>query len=174
MARTILVTGGARSGKSALAERLALGLGVPVLYVATAEAGDAEMAERIARHRARRGADWITVEEPFDLLGVLRAPDPGRPALVDCLTLWLSNLMLAGRDWEGPVRDLAAALPGLSAPVVLVTNEVGAGIVPENALARRYRDAAGWMNQTVAAAADEVFLSVAGCPVRVKPHDPVP
>ena len=174
MARTILVTGGARSGKSALAERLALGLGTPVLYLATAEAGDAEMAERIARHRARRGADWTTAEEPFDLLSVLRARNPSRPALVDCLTFWLSNLMLAGQDWEGPVRDLAAALPGLPAPTVLVTNEVGTGIVPENALARRFRDAAGWMNQAVAAAADEVFLSVAGCPLRVKPYDPVP
>lgn len=169
MAKSILVTGGARSGKSRLAEELTLGLGRPALYIATAEAGDAEMAERIARHRARRGTEWQTAEEPRALRERLLATDGGPPRLVDCLTLWLSNLMLAGADWQAEAEALAAVLPRLAAPVVLVTNEVGSGIVPDNPLARRFCDAAGIVNQTVAAACDEVWLSVAGQPLRIKP-----
>lgn len=164
----ILITGGARSGKSRRAElRTRAFPGRPV-YVATAEALDAEMTERIARHRARRGTDWIEREVPLDLMSALTASDGGGARLVDCLTLWLSNLMHAERDWERAVTELADALPRQSSPVVLVTNEVGLGIVPDNALARRFRDAAGIMNQTIAAVADEVEFVVAGLPMTLK------
>lgn len=168
MAKSILITGGARSGKSALAESMVLGFGAPALYIATAEAHDAEMAERIARHQARRGPEWRTVSAPLDLTGALQAADTDMPVLVDCLTLWLSNLMLAGRDWQAEAGVLAASLPRDGAPVVFVTNEVGAGIVPENALARSFRDAAGLVNQSIATACDELWLSVAGHPLKVK------
>lgn len=170
MSRSILVTGGARSGKSILAEELALAQGRPAIYIATAEAGDSEMADRIARHQARRGADWRTVEAPLALLDALRDTDGEQPRLVDCLTLWLSNLMHAGESWEEASAALAAATPALKGPVVFVTNEVGGGIVPENALARAFRDAAGIVNQRIAAVCDEVWLSVAGCPLRLKPR----
>lgn len=170
MTKSILITGGARSGKSVLAEQETLALGTPAIYIATAEALDDEMTARIARHQARRGADWQTVTAPLDLKGALEATDGKAPRLVDCLTLWLSNLMLGGRDWEREVLALAALVPRLSAPVVFVTNEVGSGIVPENALARAYRDAAGLMNQRLAQACDELWLCVAGHPVKVKPQ----
>ena len=170
MTKSILITGGARSGKSVLAERRTLALGRPAIYIATAEALDDEMAGRIARHRARRGPDWQTLAAPLDLLGALTASDGGPPRLVDCLTLWLSNLMLAGRDWEGEVDALVALIPRLAAPVVMVTNEVGSGIVPDNALARAYRDAAGLANQRLADACDELWLCVAGHPLKVKPQ----
>lgn len=164
----ILITGGARSGKSKRAEtRVRAFSGQPV-YVATAEALDAEMKTRIAKHRERRGTDWIEREVPLDLAKVLVATDGGGARLVDCLTLWLSNLMHAERDWEREVTDLAAALPRLKSPVVFVTNEVGLGIVPDNALARSYRDAAGIMNQIIAAVADEVEFVVAGLPMKLK------
>ena len=168
MGRSILVTGGARSGKCAIAERLTLELGGNPVYIATAEAGDAEMAARIALHRDRRGSNWTTREAPLHLAEALYATDGAGPRLVDCLTLWLSNLMLAGGDWQQASQSLAAAIPSQSAPVVFVTNEVGAGIVPENALARAYRDAAGLLNQSVAAVSQEVYLAVAGIPVKVK------
>jgi adenosylcobinamide kinase/adenosylcobinamide-phosphate guanylyltransferase len=167
-ARVTLVTGGARSGKSALAERLVRANG-PGVYIATAEAGDAEMAARIAAHQAARGDGWRLVEAPLDLAAALKSTDGGPPRLVDCLTLWLSNLMLAGHAPEPEVAGLLDTLARQSAPVVLVTNEVGAGIVPENALARAFRDQAGWMNQRVAGAADEVWMSVSGCALRLKP-----
>lgn len=170
MGKSILITGGARSGKSALAERMALELGRPAIYLATAQAHDAEMAERIARHQARRGAEWQTLPVPLALTQALRDTDAGPPRLVDCLTLWLTNLMLGDHDWEEALRELAATVPGLRAPVVFVTNEVGAGIVPDNALARAFRDAAGIVNQRVAAACDEVWLSVCGCPLQIKPR----
>lgn len=164
----ILITGGARSGKSTRAEALARAFPGQPVYVATAEALDAEMEARIARHRARRGTDWIEREVPLDLVPALLATDGGGARLVDCLTLWLSNLMHATRDWERDVRELAGALPRLSSPVVFVTNEVGLGIVPDNALARSFRDAAGIMNQIIAAAADEVEFVVAGLPMKLK------
>ncbi len=170
MAKSILITGGARSGKSTLAERLTLEMGRPALYLATAEARDEEMAQRIARHQARRGAEWRTVTVPLALAEALRETDGGPPRLVDCLTLWLTNLMLGDRDWEAAAHALAATVAELRAPVVFVTNEVGAGIVPENALARAFRDAAGLINQRIAAACDEVWLSVCGCPLRIKPQ----
>ena len=171
MAKSILITGGARSGKSQLAERMTLGLGKPAIYIATAEAFDVEMADRIARHRARRGPEWATVNAPLDLLGALRDSDgEGRPRLIDCVTLWLSNLMLGEHDWEAAVADLAGLIPRLTAPVVFVTNEVGSGIVPENALARAFRDAAGLTNQRLAGTCDEVWFCVSGLPLKVKPQ----
>jgi adenosylcobinamide kinase/adenosylcobinamide-phosphate guanylyltransferase len=164
----ILITGGARSGKSKRAESRARAFPGQPVYVATAEALDTEMEARIATHRARRGTGWIEREVPLDLVEGLIATDGGGARLVDCLTLWLSNLMHAERDWSREVTDLASTLPRLNSPVVLVTNEVGLGIVPDNALARAYRDAAGIMNQTLAAAADEVEFVVAGLPMKLK------
>lgn len=169
MSKTILITGGARSGKSAIAEGRVLALGQPAIYIATAEIRDAEMADRVAGHQARRGAEWTTISEPLDLCAALRNSDGQGPRLVDCLTLWLTNLMLGEQDWRTAGDELAALLPRLSDPVVLVTNEVGAGIVPENALARAFRDAAGTLNQQIAHVADEVILAVAGLPMKVKP-----
>jgi len=164
----ILITGGARSGKSTRAEARARAFPGQPVYVATAEPLDGEMEARIARHRARRGTDWIEREAPLDLAAALVASDGGGARLVDCLTLWLSNLMHAGRNWEHEVDALAATLFNLKSPVVLVTNEVGLGIVPDNALARSYRDAAGIMNQTIAEFADEVEFVVAGLPMKLK------
>lgn len=164
----ILITGGARSGKSMRAETRARDfLGKPV-YIATAEALDAEMRERIERHRARRGRDWLERETPLELVAALGETDGAGARLVDCLTLWLSNLMHAERDWKMEGSLLVEALGRQISPVVLVTNEVGLGIVPDNALARRFRDAAGLLNQMIARAADEVELVVAGLPMRVK------
>jgi len=170
LAPLTLVLGGARAGKSAYAEALiAPDDRGPGLYLATAEAGDAEMAERIAQHRARRGAAWTTIEEPLELTQALRAyARAERPILVDCLTLWLSNLMLAGRDPEAATGGLIDALPRLAGPIVLVSNEVGLGIVPDNPLARRFRDAAGRLNQAVAAACQRVVLVAAGLPLVLK------
>ena len=163
-----LVLGGARSGKSAYAERL-IEVHGPGLYVATAEAGDAEMAERIRRHQERRGGSWTTVEEPLDLAGALKATTaPGLAVLVDCLTLWLNNLMAAKRDVDAEVAGLLDVLGTLAAPVVLVTNEVGLGVVPDNVLARTFVDAAGLLNQAVAKAADRVVFVVAGTPLVFK------
>jgi len=165
-----LVLGGARSGKSAHAERLVLGEGAEPVYVATAEAHDAEMAERIARHRAdRAGRGWTTVEEPLDLAGVIgREARPGRAILVDCLTLWLSNLMLAGEPPEARQAELLRVLAGVGCPIVLVSNEVGLGLVPETPLGRAFRDAQGRLNQAVAARADRVFFVAAGLPLTLK------
>jgi adenosylcobinamide kinase / adenosylcobinamide-phosphate guanylyltransferase len=163
-----LITGGARSGKSTRAEARARALAGRPVYVATAEALDAEMRERIAKHRARRGSEWLEREAPLELVAALVETDGDGARLVDCLTLWLSNLMHAERDWEQAAKLLVEALGVQKSPVVLVTNEVGLGIVPENALARRFRDAAGILNQMVAHAADEVEFVVAGLPMRVK------
>lgn len=167
MNRTILITGGARSGKSAIAEARALAFGPRAVYIATAEASDPEMAARIDTHQARRGPEWTTHAEPLDLVGALNATD-GRPRLVDCLTLWLSNLMLADAAVEAEIARLEQALEQARAPVVLVANEVGSGIVPDNALARRFRDLQGQLNQRLAARADRVVLVVAGLPLFVK------
>jgi adenosylcobinamide kinase / adenosylcobinamide-phosphate guanylyltransferase len=167
-----LVLGGARSGKSAYAERLiesAGGTGGLGLYLATAEAGDGEMAERIRRHRARRGSGWTTVEEPLELADALsRYSDPGRPVLVDCLTLWLSNVMAAERDVDAEVAGLTRALGALAGPVVFVANEVGLGLVPATPLGRAFRDHAGRLNQAVAEVADRVVFVAAGLPLALK------
>ena len=163
-----LVLGGARSGKSRYAESLITALRPPWTYVATAEAGDAEMTERVALHRSRRGNDWQTAEAPHDLATALASLERSAPALVDCLTLWLSNRMLAGADVETEMADLERALARREAPTVLVSNEVGFGIVPDNELARRFRDLQGRLNQRMAARAGRVVLMVAGVPLTVK------
>jgi len=168
MAKLTLVLGGARSGKSRYAEGLMAALPPPWIYVATAEAGDAEMAERIALHRTRRGDDWQTIEAPHDLPAALAAAAAGAPVLVDCMTLWLSNRMLAGADMEAEAARLETALDDRRGVAVLVSNEVRFGIVPDNALARRFRDLQGRLNQRLAARADRVVLVVAGLPVVVK------
>ena len=167
MAQIVLVTGGARSGKSAIAEGKVLGFGAPAVYIATAQAFDAEMEARIATHQARRGPEWRTHAEPLELCAALAATD-GAPRLVDCLTLWLSNLILGERDLEAAAVALETALAQRSAPAVLVSNEVGLGIVPENALARRFRDAAGILHQRLAERAERVVFTVAGIPMVVK------
>jgi adenosylcobinamide kinase/adenosylcobinamide-phosphate guanylyltransferase len=166
-ARLTLVLGGARSGKSRYAESLVTALPPPWIYAATAEALDAEMAARIGAHRARRGAGWTTVEAPRELAATLAAHAQA-PVLVDCLTMWLSNLMMADAPIDAEIDRLAQALRGAAAPVVLVANEVGSGIVPDNALARRFRDLQGGLNQRIAAQADQVVLLVAGLPLFVK------
>lgn len=160
-----LVLGGARSGKSRHAEALVTALPPPWRYVATAQAFDDEMRARIATHRASRAPGWDTVEASLDLRAALSTP---HPVLVDCLTLWLTNVLLAGRDVDEAAAGLDAALDGRTAPTVLVSNEVGLGIVPDNALSRRFRDAAGVLHQRLAARADAVALLVAGIPVKVK------
>jgi adenosylcobinamide kinase / adenosylcobinamide-phosphate guanylyltransferase len=164
-----LILGGARSGKSRYAERLIEVAAASGTYCATAEAGDAEMAARIAEHRARRGRFWRTIEAPLELaeaVGAETAPD--RPVLVDCLTLWLSNLMLADRPLDREFSRLAAALRDAAGPVVLVANEVGLGLVPETPLGREFRDAAGRLNQEMAALADRVVFVAAGLPLLLK------
>jgi adenosylcobinamide kinase/adenosylcobinamide-phosphate guanylyltransferase len=166
---TTLVLGGARSGKSRHAETLVRGSGSQRIYLATAAVGDAEMAERIGSHRQERGPDWLTIEEQFELAGTLaREARPGRAILVDCLTLWLSNLMLADRDLGKASADLCELLPNLPCPVVLVSNEVGMGLVPETPLGRRFRDAQGRLNQAVAAAVPNVVFVAAGLPLTLK------
>lgn len=166
---SLFVLGGARSGKSRYAQARAEAIAGRHIFVATAEAHDAEMRERIARHRADRDARWTTVDAPHDLPAAIdahRAPDA--VLLVDCLTLWTSNLLLATRDIEGAAADLCAAVAHFEGHILLVANEVGLGIVPDNALARTFRDAAGRLNQAVAATADEVVLIAAGLPLTLK------
>lgn len=163
-----LVLGGARSGKSRYAEWLIGTCPKPWVYVATAEAKDSEMAERIAAHKARREAGWQTVEAPHELPEALVAAPQDAAVLVDCLTLWLSNLMLASFNVEAMSERLEGALAARAGPTVLVSNEVGLGIVPDNALARRFRDLQGTLNQNLAARATRVIMMVAGLPVAVK------
>jgi adenosylcobinamide kinase/adenosylcobinamide-phosphate guanylyltransferase len=177
MSRTIFITGGARSGKSSFAEQMAAGHGARLCYLATARALDDEMGRRIRTHRQRRGAGWQTLEEPLHLAQALKTSD-GRftVILVDCLTLWLSNLLLLdevpGEETEArvmaEVQRLATVLRGMTSPVIIVSNEVGMGIVPENRLARIFRDLAGQANQIIAAAADEAWLVASGIPLRLK------
>ncbi len=164
-----LVIGGQKSGKSLYAEGLAAASGLKPVYLATATAGDAEMAARIAAHRQRRAENWSVVEEPLELAWVL--PQVARPdalVLVDCLTLWLSNLIGAERPVEREIERLVAVLARLAEPVVLVSNEVGSGIVPDNAIARGYADHLGVLNQRVAAVVDRVVLVAAGLPLTLK------
>ena len=165
----ILITGGARSGKSARAESRAHGFAGPPVYIATAEALDAEMRERIAQHRARRGNGWIEREAPLALAEALEATDGDGARLVDCLTLWLSNLMHARRSAEAEVAGLAAAVVTLEAPAIFVSNEVGLGIAPAHALGREFRDVQGRANAALAGVCDVVVSMNAGLPVLVKP-----
>lgn len=170
MSGSALILGGARSGKSRHAESLARQSGLEVVYLATGWAGDAEMAERIAQHRARRPAEWLTVEEPLALASALQAQAaPGRFVLVDCLTLWLSNLLAQEEALFRRERAaLLDALPGLPGSVCLVGNEVGQGIVPLNPLARRFVDEAGWLHQDLARICGQVVWVVAGLPQILK------
>jgi adenosylcobinamide kinase/adenosylcobinamide-phosphate guanylyltransferase len=162
------IIGGARSGKSAHAEMLATALPSPWIYIATAQAFDAEMAERIAHHRARRGEGWETVEAPLDLADALATIPAGAPLLLDCLTLWVSNNMLAEHQVEDASARLVEILSKPRGPWFVVSNEVGMGIVPDTPLGRRFRDEQGRLNQKVAAVAQQVFLMVAGLPMQVK------
>lgn len=164
------ILGGARSGKSAFAQRQAQASGLNVIYLATAQAFDAEMVERIARHRAERPEDWGLVEEPLALAASLRShAAPDRCLLVDCLTLWLSNLLAAGDDrLSAEISDLLETLPTLPGHVLLVSNEVGQGIVPANPLARRFRDEAGWLHQAIARCCNRTTFVIAGLPLTLK------
>jgi adenosylcobinamide kinase/adenosylcobinamide-phosphate guanylyltransferase len=169
LAPVTLVLGGARSGKSRHAEAMVESRPGASVYLATAQAGDSEMAARIAAHRARRGGRWSTVEEPLDVVAALSgACGPDRAVLVDCLTLWLSNLLGAERPVGIECGRLLAALPELAGPVVFVSNEVGQGVVPDNALARAFVDHAGRLHQDLAAAAQRVVFMTAGLPHELK------
>jgi len=163
-----LILGGARSGKSRYAERLIESEPAPWIYLATAEARDSEMERRIAEHRARRDRRWQTIEAPHDLAEALAALPSRSAVLVDCLTLWLSNRLLADADIDREIEGLERALASHDGAVVMVSNDVGSGVVPDNALARRFRDLQGVLNQRIAAKASRVVLMVAGLPLAVK------
>ncbi|MEJ1356052.1 MAG: bifunctional adenosylcobinamide kinase/adenosylcobinamide-phosphate guanylyltransferase [Candidatus Sedimenticola sp. (ex Thyasira tokunagai)] len=166
-----LILGGARSGKSTLAESLAEGTGLPVLYVATATAEDKAMAERIAFHQSRRSHEWDLVEEPLDLARVLKEhARSGRCILVDCLTLWLTNILLReeGVHLKQEMDALVELLPQLPGEIIFVSNEVGMGVVPMGEQTRRFVDESGWMHQRIAALCDRVILTVAGLPQVLK------
>jgi len=168
MAEIILVTGGARSGKSALAERLAQSYGNKVIYIATSEPFDDEMQSRIDRHRARRDAGWRTVDAPLELPDMLVQTDGDAPRLGDGLTMWLNNVIYHHRDVADEVGRLIEVISEQQADLVMVTNEIGSGLVPQTAEARKFRDLAGELNQMVAQAASQVYLSVSGIPVKIK------
>ncbi len=166
---TTLVLGGARSGKSTFAERLIGEMNFTKVYLATATAGDDEMQARIAQHRKQRGEGWITIEEPLALVDTLtRESTIGRVILVDCLTLWLSNLLMAERDPEVEAKRLVRFLDVSRYPIVFVSNEVGLGLVPETPVGRAFRDAQGRLNQTIAAAVNNVAFIAAGLPLWLK------
>lgn len=167
--RTQLILGGARSGKSAFGQRQAEDLPGTLLYVATAQALDSEMDDRIARHRAERGARWQTLEAPLALAEAIAAHSrPETVLLIDCLTLWASNLLFAEADLPSAIDDLTAAITAAPGKILLVSNEVGLGIVPDNALARRFRDMAGTINQAIARTVDSVVFVAAGLPLVLK------
>ena len=168
-AKITFVLGGARSGKSSFAEKLVEDSGLQPVYLATGRAFDTEMENRISIHRDRRGSEWKTVEEPLDLVGALeKHVGDDRFVLVDCLTLWITNLMMAEQNIAAETKTLIAALRQLSGPVFFVSNEVGLGIVPENRMAREFRDHAGFLHQAVASVADEVYFMAAGLPLKMK------
>jgi adenosylcobinamide kinase/adenosylcobinamide-phosphate guanylyltransferase len=167
--RLTFVLGGARSGKSRFAESLVEAMPPPWIYIATAEALDGEMRARVSEHEARRGHSWTTIEAPLALnRAIAEHGASGSPLLIDCLTLWLSNIMLADRAIEPEIDRLLATLAGTQCPIVAVSNEVGLGIVPDNKLARDFRDAQGRLNARVAALAESVVLVVAGLPLDIK------
>jgi adenosylcobinamide kinase/adenosylcobinamide-phosphate guanylyltransferase len=169
IAHSLFVLGGARSGKSRYAQARAEKTALRRLFIATAQVFDQEMEGRIARHRAERGESWETIEAPIELAGVIHARARADTIiLIDCLTLWTSNLMLAEHDVAAATETLIEAVASARGPIILVSNEVGLGIVPDNALARRFRDEAGIVNQQVAAAVDEVQFLVSGLPISMK------
>jgi adenosylcobinamide kinase/adenosylcobinamide-phosphate guanylyltransferase len=173
MPSRILVLGGQRSGKSRYAEELVIASGLSPVYLATAASGDGEMRERIALHRARRGEGWRTVEEPLELATALaRETGEGFHVLVDCLTLWVTNQIGADRSLDDETSRLLEVLARVTGPVVLVTGEVGLGIIPANALSRRFADALGLVNQRVASVVDRVVLVAAGLPLILKAEQP--
>ena len=163
-----LVLGGASSGKSVFAEGLVRATGLNPVYVATARIWDAEMADKVAAHKAQRGPGWRTVEEPLEIDSVLAGVSAAEAVLIDCATLWLTNLVLSDADIDGAEARLFAALATCPAPVVIVSNEVGMGIVPDNALARRFRGAQGGLNRRLAAQADLAVMVIAGLPLVLK------
>ena len=162
------ILGGASSGKSAYAEDLVISTGRPRTYIATAQAFDDEMRDKIAAHVAQRGAGWTTVEAPFDPAAALATQGSGRIVLLDCVTLWLTNIIMAEQDVDAACDGLLAALAACPCPVVVVSNEVGMGIVPDNALSRRFRAAQGRINRRLAAQADTVVAVMAGLPLALK------
>jgi adenosylcobinamide kinase/adenosylcobinamide-phosphate guanylyltransferase len=172
----ILILGGCRSGKSHHALQLAESLAQRRIFVATCVPRDEEMQQRVDRHQQVRDASWTTLEIPLDLAGAIRTHDwTSKVMLVDCLTLWLSNLLMEDKEIDRireEIADLADAVRSAPNPIILVSNEVGAGIVPENRLARQYRDLAGWANQAMAAVCNRVVWTVAGIPVTIKPSTP--
>lgn len=169
ISRTQLILGGARSGKSRLALERAETVGQRRTFIATAEAWDDEMADRIARHKAERGVGWSTVEAPLDLVPTLEAAASDCDVcFVDCLTLWLSNLMHHDRDVDVQAQQLCEAISSMSVPIILVSNEVGLGLVPETPLGRAFRDAQGRLNQAVAKVCDRVEFVAAGLPITLK------
>lgn len=167
-----LVLGGAASGKSAFAERLIAATARPRVYIATAQASDAEMQARIARHVAARGPGWQTVEAPLSVAQAVARADPAAAVLIDCATLWLSNLMFANADTAAETATLLSAIAATAAPLVVVSNEIGLSPVPDHPLARRFRDEQGTLNQRLAAQADLAVLVVAGLPMLLKGHLP--
>lgn len=160
--------GGARSGKSKSAEMHTLRFGSPATYIATCEVLDKEMAQRVKKHQARRGENWSTLFTPFNLADEIKKVGSNGPILVDCLTLWLSNHLLKNNDLEREIGELSNSLKNSKSNIVLVSNEVGTGIVPDNALARKFRDSAGLMNQKIASVSDEVYWVVAGIQTQIK------
>jgi adenosylcobinamide kinase / adenosylcobinamide-phosphate guanylyltransferase len=167
--RIILVLGGARSGKSAFAESLVAQTGLQKVYLATSQIFDGEMEQRVDLHRARRGPEWQLFEEPVALIQTLQAVSAqSHGILVDCLTLWVTNLMMSGLDVAASGGELAAVLQGIEGTVVLVSNEVGQGIVPDNKMAREFRDHAGLLHQNIASIADDVYFVTAGLPQKLK------
>lgn len=167
--RTVLVLGGARSGKSNFSEKLVLSSGLDAHYVATGRAWDDEMRDRIREHQSRRGPVWTSHEEPVDLVGLLKKiDDPNRGILIDCLTLWVTNLMMDNRDMAAEFASLRQQVDTAKAKLVFVSNEVGLGIVPENRMAREFRDHAGRLHQNVAEGAGEVYFIAAGLPLKMK------
>jgi adenosylcobinamide kinase/adenosylcobinamide-phosphate guanylyltransferase len=167
--KSTLILGGAGSGKSCFAEKMATNSGLKLVYIATASAGDAEMTARITRHRQRRGDKWATIEETLDIAPLLlQTCDLHSFVLVDCLTLWLSNLLAVGRDIRAEVCELGSVLDNVAGEVALVSNEIGMGIVPGSESVREYRDLHGYMNRQLAEIADDVMLVVAGLPLELK------
>ena len=167
--KSTLILGGARSGKSSYAEKLALSFDLEPIYIATAQAKDDEMVDRIRHHKLRRNADWKTIEEPLNISKVIvDHSSPHNVILIDCLTLWLSNIFAKSLNFETEIKTLVEAVAAAKGPIIFVSNEVGQGIVPINELARNFRDEAGRLNQQIAASVANVYVIMAGLPLPIK------